>query len=370
VRQPILIALLSCQRVKMPLRGHQGNKLQPCAAASLKSGMEPDMSQKNPYYDGPVTSHFDGRRFRNVQGEPETDRSLREVFRWYRKAPRTPWPTSVDVSPAVPAERIEGLRVTMVGHASLLVQIGGLNILTDPVWSDRASPLAFAGPRRVTAPGIALADLPPIDVILLSHNHYDHLDIATLRDLDARHAHRIITPLGNDNIIHRHIPEANVTTGDWFDSFAITPEAQVHIVPALHWSSRGPRDRRMALWGGFMLRAAGRLVYFAGDTGYGTGAIFRDLRVRFGAVDLALLPIGAYDPRWFMAAQHTDPEEAIQIMLDLDARAAVGIHWGTFKLTDEPWEDPALRLVAGLSARGIEPGKFVAMRPAEICDFD
>jgi L-ascorbate metabolism protein UlaG (beta-lactamase superfamily) len=328
------------------------------------------MPSRNRYYNGPVTPHFDGHRFLNLAGEPETDRSLGEVFRWYRTAPRNQWPRSVPVSPVVPDKRVDGLRVTMVGHATLLIQIAGLNILTDPVWSDRASPFGFAGPRRVTAPGIAIDDLPPIDVILLSHNHYDHLDITTLRALHSRHKPRIITPLGNDSIIHPRIPDARVETGDWFDQFEIGPGAQADIVPALHWSSRGLGDRRMALWGGFMLRAAGRLVYFAGDTGYGTGAIFRDLRARFGPVDLALLPIGAYDPRWFMAEQHTDPEEAIRIMLDLDARAAIGMHWGTFKLTDEPWEDPALRLAAGIRDLGLRADRFVAMRPAETVDFD
>lgn len=325
------------------------------------------MAARNPYHQGPVTDHFDGTRFFNP-GEPETDRTLSELLRWKRTAPNNPWPGSVPVTPVVPDARVEGLRVTMIGHATLLIQIAGLNILTDPVWSDRASPLSFAGPRRITAPGVALADLPPIDAILLSHNHYDHLDIATLRALHDRHAPLIVTPLGNDAIVHRHIPAARIDAGDWGDQFAIGPEAEVHIVPATHWSSRGMRDRRMALWGGFMLRAAGKLVYFAGDTGYGTGRIFREMRTRFGPVDLALLPIGAYDPRWFMAAQHTDPEEAIRIMLDLDARAALGMHWGSFKLTDEPWEDPALRLAAGLKAQGIDPATFPALRPADVVE--
>lgn len=257
----------------------------------------------------------------------------------------------------------------MIGHATLLIQIAGLNLLTDPVWSDRASPVAFAGPRRVTAPGVRMEDLPPIDAILLSHNHYDHLDAPTLRALHERHAPLIVTPLGNDAIIRRHIPSGRIEVRDWGEDVAIAPGADVHIVPANHWSSRGLRDRRRALWGGFMLRAGGRLVYFAGDTGYGTGSMSRSMRQRFGRTDLALIPIGAYDPRWFMAAQHTDPEEAIQIMQDLDARFAVGIHWGTFKLTDEPRDDPALRLAAGLADREIEPSSFIAMQPADRADF-
>lgn len=323
---------------------------------------------RNPYYAGPVSDHFDGRRFYNP-GEPDTDRSLSEVLRWRRSIPDNPWPDTVAVTPVVPEARVEGLRVTMVGHATLLIQIAGLNLLTDPVWSDRASPLAFAGPRRVTAPGVRLEDLPPIDAVLLSHNHYDHLDGATLRALHERHAPLIVTPLGNDVIVRRHLPGARIAVGDWGAYFQIGAGAEAHIVPATHWSSRGIRDRRMALWCGFMVRAGGRLVYFAGDTGYGTGNIFRAMREQFGPTDLALIPIGAYDPRWFMAAQHTDPEEAIQIMRDLDARAAVGIHWGTFKLTDEPRDDPAVRLVAGLAARDILSASFIPMRPAEIADF-
>jgi len=325
---------------------------------------------RNPYYQGPVTDHFDGSRFLNPPGEPDTDRSLRDVLRWNREAPRNSWPAQVDVRPVVPDARVEGLRVSMVGHATLLIQLAGLNILTDPVWSDRASPLVFAGPRRVTAPGISIDDLPPIDAILLSHNHYDHLDIATLRALHVRHDPLIVTPLGNDAIIHRHIPSAHVKAGDWGDHVEIAPDVAAHIVPACHWSSRSLRDRRMALWGGFMLQAGGKLVYFAGDTGYGTGNIFRAIRARFGPADLALLPIGGYDPRWFMAAQHTDPEEAVQIMIDLDASKAVGIHWGTFKLTDEPLTDPAIRLAANLRARGIDPARFPALRPAEWVDIN
>ncbi|HEV2598367.1 MBL fold metallo-hydrolase [Sphingopyxis sp.] len=324
---------------------------------------------RNRYYQGPLSDHFDGTRFLNPAGEPETDRSFGDLLKWRRSAPDNRWTSSVDVVPVVPDVRVEGLRVTMVGHATLLIQIGGLNILTDPVWSERASPLSFAGPRRVTTPGVRLDDLPPIDVILLSHNHYDHLDMAALRALHARHQPLIVTPLGNDAIIHGGMKDACVLTGDWGDAIEIAPGAKAHIVPALHWSSRGPRDRRMALWAGFVVEAAGKLVYFAGDTGYGTGNIFRAIGERFGAIDLAILPIGAYDPRWFMAAQHCDPEEAVQIFEDVGAKAAVGMHWGTFKLTDEARDEPASRLTAELAARGIDPARFVAMRPADAADF-
>lgn len=253
----------------------------------------------------------------------------------------------------------------MVGHATLLIQAAGKNYLTDPVWSERASPLRWAGPKRVTAPAIAFEDLPPVDAVLLSHNHYDHLDLDTLARLQARDAPPVVTPLGNDSIVHSQVPDAQVLTGDWGAQFHLDG-ASVTVVPANHWSSRSLSDRRMALWGGFMLRSTAGLVYFAGDTGYGTGSVFRDLKTNFGAPDLALLPIGAYAPRWFMAPQHCDPHEAVEIFSDLGARAALGIHWGTFQLTDEPREEPAQLLERAVSERGLDPGAFMAAQPGTV----
>jgi L-ascorbate metabolism protein UlaG (beta-lactamase superfamily) len=316
------------------------------------------------YFDGPPSRNFDGLRFFNP-GEPETDRTLGEILRWKVMGTPVTWPDQVAVEQAVPDANVDGLRVTMVGHATLLIQAPGLNVLTDPVWSERASPLRFIGPKRVTAPGIAFEDLPRIDAILVSHNHYDHLDIATLRRLHERHAPLIVTPLGNDEVIRRQVPDAKVVAGDWGDRFEIAG-AEIDIVPANHWSSRNLNDRRMALWGGFMLRTRVGLVYFAGDTGYGSGGIFRALRKLYGRPDLALVPIGAYAPEWFMGSQHCDPEDAVQIMLDLEARHALGIHWGTFQLTNEAREEPAHRLMSALAKRDIAAKRFSPARPGMI----
>jgi L-ascorbate metabolism protein UlaG (beta-lactamase superfamily) len=324
---------------------------------------------ENRYYDGPPTDHYDGVRFFN-RGHPDTDRSPGDMLRWkFGGEKPAAWPKAVPIEPAMPKARVDGLRVTMVGHATLLIQVGGLNVLTDPLWSDRASPVGFAGPRRVTAPGIAFADLPPIDVVLLSHNHYDHLDVATLRRLDAAHHPLIVTPLGNDAIVRKAAPGARIVTGDWGSSFPLGRDCEVSIVPAHHWSARGMGDRRMALWGGFMLRTPLGLIYFAGDTGYGDGAIFRTMRERYGSPDVALLPIGAYAPRWFMAAQHTDPDEAVRIMVDLDARKAIGIHWGSFQLTDEAREEPLALLRAALQERGIAESRFMPALPGDVFDI-
>ena len=316
----------------------------------------------NPYYSGPPSDHFDGLRFFNPD-HPDTDRGLRDLLRWKLKETAAPWPRSVPVRQTVPDARIAGLRATIVGHASVLIQAGDLNVLTDPVWSDRASPLPFAGPRRVWAPGIAFESLPQIDAVLLSHNHYDHLDLATLRRLHIRDGPLMVTPLGNDAILRRAIPGVRVVTGDWWDRIAIGKGGEVTILPAYHWSARTGRDRRMALWSGFMLSTGAGHSYFSGDTGYGNGRIFHDVRRRIGRPDLALIPIGAYAPRWFMCAQHTDPNEAVQIMEDLEAVRAVGIHWGVFRLTDEHRDEPPELLRKALARPGIAENLFPAGVP-------
>jgi L-ascorbate metabolism protein UlaG (beta-lactamase superfamily) len=316
----------------------------------------------NRYYSGLPSDHFDGLRFFNPD-HPDTDRGLRDILRWKLKGHPAPWPRSVPVNQTIPEARVAGLRATVVGHASVLIQSGGLNVLTDPVWSQRASPLSFAGPRRVWAPGIAFESLPPIDAVLISHNHYDHMDLATLRRLHLEHDALLVTSLGNDAILRKAIPGARVIAGDWWDRIDIGKGGEVTIVPAYHWSARTGRDRRMALWSGFMLDTEGGRAYFSGDTGYGNGRIFHEARRRIGRPDLALIPIGAYAPRWFMCAQHTDPDEAVQIMEDLEAVRAVGIHWGVFRLTDEPRAEPPAHLLEALGRRGIPESLFPAGEP-------
>ena len=320
------------------------------------------------YYTGPVSDHFDGRRFFNPGGEPP--RGIAQLLRWQLGEPGEPWPDSYP-SP-FPADRPPrrwdgpGVRVCFVGHATFLLQGGGLNVLTDPVWAQRASPFAFAGPRRHNPPGIAFADLPPIHAVLVSHAHYDHMDLDTIARLWARDRPRIIAPLGNDAIIRAHGASIEVATGDWGSTLPLGGSASATLVPVHHWSARGLGDRNHALWSGFVLRGLGATVFFAGDTGFDGGRPFRGVAERHGAPDLALLPIGAYEPRWFMAPQHMNPAEAVRGFALLGAPQALGYHWGTFKLTNEGVERPASDLAAALAAEGVDAARFQAARPGQI----
>ena len=323
---------------------------------------------RNRYYQGPPSDHFDGVRFFNP-GQPSTDRGLRDMLRWKLAGGAAKWPASVPVAQARPEPRVQGLRVTAIGHASLLIQAAGLNILTDPVWSERASPVSFAGPKRVSAPGVSFDDLPPIDAVLISHCHYDHLDVATLRRLQAVHTPLMAMPIGNDSIMRAAVPGARCVVGDWWDRLELGGGVVSTLTPATHWANRWPTDVRMALWSGHWLDTPAGTVWFAGDTGYGDGAIFGQIRERLGAPDVALIPIGAYEPRWFMSAQHVNPAEAVQIFKDVAAGHALGIHWGTFQLTDESREAPRLALATALSANGIPLERFAAANSGAVYNF-
>ena len=320
---------------------------------------------RNRYYDGPVTDHYDGVRFYGPG--PVADRGLLDLARWQVSGGRAAWPDSFP-SPFTdkPPERVAGLRVALVGHATVLIQVAGRNIITDPVWSERASPVRFAGPRRANPPGIAFDDLPPIDAVLITHNHYDHLDVETIARLWHRHAPKVIAPLGNDSIIRAHDDAVKVEVLDWGQSTGLGGGVAAHLEPAHHWSARGINDRRMALWGAYVLTSAAGTIYMAGDTGYGEGDTFRSVRDRFGSVKVAALPIGAYEPRWFMQPQHMNPADAVRAFGDLGAEQALGIHWGTFQLTNEKVDQPLIDLTAALAEAGIAPELFPAMQPGQV----
>ncbi len=234
------------------------------------------------------------------------------------------------------------LCVTYVNHSTVLLQTAGLTILMDPIWSDRASPFSFIGPRRYRSPGVRLEELPPIDLILLSHDHYDHLDLPTLEWLAAEYCPDFVVPLGVKKRL-RKLKTAAIHELDWGDSFE-TSEAQVCAVPALHFSGRGPFDRNSTLWCGYVIRILGKTIYFAGDTA--CGEHFAQLRKIFGPPDLSLLPVGAYEPRWFMSPVHMSPDEAIQAHHVLESRISIGIHQGTFMLADDSLDTPKAILEA------------------------
>jgi len=260
--------------------------------------------------------------------------------------------------------------LTWIGHASTLVQLGGLNLLTDPVFSERASPLSFVGPKRAQPPGIALAELPHIDVVLISHNHYDHLDDASVRALNAQAGGPplFIVPLGNKAwMAERDI--TNVVELDWWQSHTVGM-TEIVLTPVQHWSGRTLNDRLKTLWGGYAVFAPDLHLFFTGDTGYSKD--FADIRERFrareadgGGFDLALIAIGAYEPRWFMATQHVNPAEAVQIHLDVNAKCSVGIHWGTFELTDESLDQPPKDLIDARHAKGLADDAFSVMAIGE-----
>ena len=269
--------------------------------------------------------------------------------------PRTPWPKHVDVAPQRPPEPGDaGIVVTFIGHATFLIQTPAGHFLTDPMYSRRAGPLNLVGPRRVRQPAVRFDDLPPISVVLLSHNHYDHCDLPTLRRLARRFDPIVVTPLGNGPLV-RSASVRRVEELDWWQE-AKTPAVPITLTPACHFSARSPFDRDRSLWGGFMLVVKNVRMFFAGDTAY--APFFRDVRQRLGPIDLALLPIGAYEPRWFMQAVHMNPAEAVQAHLDLEASQTIGMHFGTFQLTTEGIDEPVRALDEACEARGVPRSRF------------
>jgi N-acyl-phosphatidylethanolamine-hydrolysing phospholipase D len=250
----------------------------------------------------------------------------------------------------------EELRITWIGHATFLIQLGALNMLTDPVWSRRASPVSWMGPSRLVPPGLDFDALPPIDAVLISHDHYDHLDDRTVTRLHARCGDALhwVTPIGYRRWLQQR-GVSNVHELDWWQQVALDAGAArvtIHATPAQHWTKRTPFSERTRLWSSFVIEGSAARVFFCGDSGYFEG--FRDIGQRFAPFTASLLPIGAYEPRWFMAPAHMNPEEAVQTYIDLGAHGTfIGMHWGTFRLTDEPAFEPPRRTAAAWVARGL-----------------
>ncbi len=312
------------------------------------------------------SSHFDGRCYYNP-GAPHRPRW--KIAWWMLTRRPVPWKTIPIEQQKIPQQRTaQGeCSVTFINHATVLLQLEGWNILTDPIWSERASPFSWWGPKRVCLPGVKFEDLPPIDIVLLSHNHYDHMDLATLKRLAKEHQPMIYVSKGNQAYL-----EANGITSvkelDWWDQEQFSLIYTLHFVPAQHFSARGFFDHNKTLWGGFVLKGPKQSIYFAGDTGYGPH--FEEIKHRLGPPALSILPIGAYAPRWFLKTVHLNPEEAVKAHLDLASKQSLAMHFGTFQLTDEDFDAPLHDLEKALKHYELPPDCFWILKPGETKKFD
>jgi L-ascorbate metabolism protein UlaG (beta-lactamase superfamily) len=299
---------------------------------------------------------MDNGRFQNL--DTISPKGLFDVLKWKIKAKPTPWPKHVEntLKPDLPSKIASNeVFATFINHSTVLLQLEHLNILTDPIFSAVAGPNSLLGPRRVRAPGLAFEELPKIDVVLLSHNHYDHLDVPSIQDLWKRDHPLFIVPLGNGKLV-RSLGIHKVVELDWWQEHRLSAKQSFILTPAKHWSRRGLLDYCKALWGGFVIKSPELQIFFAGDTAYSSH--FKMIQERYGAMDLSLLPIGAYEPRWFMKEFHMNPEEAVQAHVDLESKLSMAIHFGTFRLTDEGINDPVKHLQESLTARNLS--NFIA----------
>ena len=323
----------------------------------------------NPYYDSAKRHHTkDGFR-NNFAQKP---RGGFWKWKWEKFWSGVPLEPEGGFHPDVLKPTAEELEanpaITWIGHATLLLRVGGVTVLTDPHFSERASPFSFMGPKRLVAPALKLKELPRVDVVLISHNHYDHLDRASVQGLNAQPggAPRFFVPLGlKPWFAEKGIRD--VVELDWWQESSYLG-LTLHFTPTQHFSARGVADTNQTLWGGWVVEHPTFRFYFAGDTGYSPD--FAEIGRRYGPIHLAAIPIGSYEPRWFMGPVHVNPEEAVKIHQDLKARFSVGMHWGTFDMTDEPIDEPPKALAAALRAAEIRPGRFFLMKHGEVRRLD
>jgi N-acyl-phosphatidylethanolamine-hydrolysing phospholipase D len=322
-------------------------------------------SNQGPSMQTPRPPHHnaDGT-FKNMGANFE-DRGMGDVIKWWWQR-ETPEPIQFEIVPPNLSPWLQkdslGIHALWIGHSTFLIRMHGLTILTDPVFSKRASPVQWAGPKRSTPVALQLEQLPPIDVVILSHDHYDHTDLNSLRGIAKLKSSTgqkpvFLSPLGFKKWFAKNdLPET--IEKNWWDSAQVS-QVRFTATPVQHWGKRGIGDNNSRLWCGWMIESQGKKIFFNGDTGYSTD--FVQTFERFGPVDLALIPIGAYDPEWFMKPQHVNPEEAVQIHQDLRAKQSIGMHWGTFQLTDEPMDEPPYRLIQALQHKGLPVESFIAM---------
>ena len=315
-----------------------------------------------PKYSGEISDHFNGKTFENP-GNVKA-KGLKDVIKWSVNRNRQPWQEVAYIQQGPkPDSRIEeGIKITFVNHSTFLIQVGGLNILTDPIWSDRTSPVQFAGPKRVRPPGILFTDLPKIDYIIISHNHYDHLDVPTMKKLIEQHDPKIITPLGVARYVEK-LGSGKATDMDWWDELGLDHGLKIACVPAQHFSGRGTYDRDATLWCGYIIMHGESNIYFVGDTGYGN--FFKEIKDTFGRMSVSLIPIGAYLPQWFMSPIHISPEEAVKVHQDVESEISIGMHFGTFPLADDGQHQPIEDLHKALKNAGINDGSFKVIREGE-----
>ena len=309
---------------------------------------------------GPPSDHFNGKTF-FFPGAGSV-RGLRDLLKWKRTARPRPWPRHVELDRlALPPAPGQGVAVTLVGHATVLLRTATACVITDPVFSDRASPFSRLGPRRVAPPGIAFDDLPKVDTVILSHDHYDHCDLPTLRRLAQRDDPVVVAPLGHRPLL-AGAGVRRVVELDWWQRHPLAGGGEATLVPALHWCRRRPFATNVRLWGGYVMTLGNRRIYFAGDSGY-HDSLFHEIGRRCGPPDLALIPIGAYEPRWFMQDAHMNPAEAVQVHRAVGSRRSLAIHWGVFQLTDEGYDDPPRALAEARRETGLAADAFSAPLP-------